>query len=67
MTGRLPSLDMLTARRDDSGLQLRDDSVKKAEALDYAEGHGSSFDGPDAALSSVHVMALEPLIRNQGG
>lgn len=67
MAGRLPRLDMLIARRDDFGLQLRDDSVKKTEALDYAEGHGSSFNGPDAALSSVHVMALEPLIRNKGG
>jgi hypothetical protein len=42
-------------------------SVKTAEALYYAEGHGSSFDGPEAALYDALAMALGPLIRNGKG
>ena len=40
-------------------------SVKTAEALYYAEGRSSSFEGPDAALSSALSSALQPLIRSQ--
>jgi hypothetical protein len=42
-------------------------SVRTAEALYYAEGRGSSFDGPEAALSDALAMALGPLIRNGKG
>jgi len=42
-------------------------SVKTAEALYYAEGRGSSFEGPEAALSDALAMALGPLIRNGKG
>lgn len=38
-------------------------SVKTAEALYYAEGRGSSFEGPEAALYDALAMALGPLIR----
>lgn len=58
MTVRLPSLETLTARRDDS--------VKNAEALYYAEGRGLSFNGPDAALSSALDMALERSYGTEG-
>lgn len=39
-------------------------SVKTAEALYYAEGRGSSFEGPEAALYDALAMALGPLIRS---
>ena len=39
-------------------------SVRTAEALYYAEGHGSSFDGADAALDDALAVALGPLVRN---
>ncbi|HTW92845.1 MAG TPA: hypothetical protein VMH22_14230 [bacterium] len=42
-------------------------SVRNAEVLYYAEGQGSSFDGPDAALSGALDMALAPLIQNGKG
>jgi hypothetical protein len=42
-------------------------SVKTAEALYYAEGRGSSLDGPEAALYDALAMALGPLIRNGKG
>jgi hypothetical protein len=42
-------------------------SVKTAEALYYDEGHGSSFEGPEAALYDALAMALGPLIRNGRG
>jgi hypothetical protein len=42
-------------------------SVKTAEALYYAEGRGTSFEGPEAALSDALAMALGPLIRNGKG
>jgi hypothetical protein len=42
-------------------------SVKTAEALYYAEGHGSSFDGPEPALYDALAMALGPLIRSGKG
>jgi len=42
-------------------------SVKTAEALYYAEGRGSSFEGPDAALYDALAMALGPLIGNRKG
>jgi hypothetical protein len=42
-------------------------SVKTAEALYYAEGHGSSFDGPEAALYDALAMALGPLIKSGKG
>jgi hypothetical protein len=38
-------------------------SGKTAEALYYAEGRGSSFEGPEAALYDALAMALGPLIR----
>jgi hypothetical protein len=47
----------------DARLFVKIISVKTAEALYYAEGHGSSFDGPEAALSGALSMALEPLVR----
>jgi hypothetical protein len=42
-------------------------SVKTTEALYYAEGHGSSFEGSEAALYDALAMALGPLIRNGKG
>jgi hypothetical protein len=42
-------------------------SVRTAEALYYAEGRGSSFEGPEAALHDALAMALGPLIRNGKG
>jgi hypothetical protein len=42
-------------------------SVKSAQALYYAEGHGSSFDGPEPALYDALAMALGPLIRSGKG
>lgn len=51
----------------DARLFVKIISVKDAEVLYYAEGQGSNFDGPDAALSSALDMALEPLIRNGKG
>jgi hypothetical protein len=42
-------------------------SVKTAEALYYAEGRGSSFEGPETALCDALAMALGPLIRNGKG
>ena len=51
----------------DARLFVKIISVKTAEALYYAEGRGSSFDGPEAALSGALSMALEPLIRNGKG
>ena len=48
----------------DASLFVKIISVKTAEALYYAEGRSSSFDGPDAALSVALSAALQPLIRN---
>jgi hypothetical protein len=42
-------------------------SVKTAEALYYAEGRSSSFEGPETALNDALAMALGPLIRNGEG
>jgi hypothetical protein len=47
----------------DARLFVKITSVKTAEALYYAEGHGSSFEGADAALDDALGMALGPLIR----
>ncbi len=49
----------------DAQLFVKIVSVKTAEALYYAEGRGSSFDGAEAALSGALSTALEPLIRNR--
>jgi len=51
----------------DAHLFVKIISVKTAEALYYAEGQGSSFEGPEAALSDALGMALGPLIRNEKG
>jgi len=51
----------------DARLFVKIVSVKTAEALYYAEGHGSSFEGPEAALHDALAMALGPLIRNGKG
>ena len=51
----------------DARLFVKIISVKTAEALYYAEGHGSSFDGPETALYDALAMALGPLIRNGKG
>jgi hypothetical protein len=48
----------------DARLFVKIVSVKTAEALYYAEGHGSSFEGPEAALYDALAMALGPLIRD---
>jgi hypothetical protein len=40
-------------------------SANTAEALYYAEGRGSSFEGADAALDGALAMALGPLIRKE--
>jgi hypothetical protein len=47
----------------DARLFVKIVSVQTAEALYYAEGHGSSFEGADAALDDALGMALGPLIR----
>ncbi|MBN2464218.1 hypothetical protein JXD38_01145 [candidate division WOR-3 bacterium] len=47
----------------DARLFVKIISVKTAEALYYAEGHGSSFEGADAALNDALAMALGPLLR----
>jgi hypothetical protein len=36
-------------------------------AILHAEGHGSSFDGPEGALYDALAMALGPLIKNGKG
>ena len=51
----------------DARLLVKIISVKTAEALYYAEGSGSSFDGPGAALHDALATALGPLIRNGKG
>jgi hypothetical protein len=51
----------------DARLFVKVISVKSAEALYYAEGHGSSFEGPEAALYDALALALVPLIRNGKG
>ena len=51
----------------DARLFVKIISVKTAEALYYAEGHGSSFEGPGAALNDALGMALGHLIRNGKG
>ena len=42
-------------------------SVKTAEALYYAEGRSSGFEGPEAALYDAPAMALGPLVRSGKG
>jgi len=51
----------------DARLFVKIISVETAEALYYAEGRGSSFDGPEAALSGALAKALGPLIMNGKG
>jgi hypothetical protein len=51
----------------DARLFVKIISVKTVEALYYAEGHGSSFASPEAALYDAPAMALGPLIRNGKG
>jgi hypothetical protein len=51
----------------DARLFVKIVSVPSAEALYYAEGQGSSFDGPDAALYDALAKALGPLIMNGKG
>jgi hypothetical protein len=51
----------------DARLFVKIISVKTAEALYYAEGHGSSFAGPEAALNDALGMALGPLTTNGKG
>jgi len=51
----------------DARLFVKIISVKTAEALYYAEGRGSSFAGPEAALNDAPGMALGPLITNGKG
>lgn len=47
----------------DARLFVKIISVKTAEALYYAEGRGTSFEGADAALDDALAMTLGPLIR----
>ena len=51
----------------DARLFVKIVSVPSAEALYYAEGQGSSFDDPDAALYDALAKALDPLIMNGKG
>ncbi len=46
----------------DAQLYVKIISVETAEVLYYAQGQGSSFDGPEEALSSALDTALGPLI-----
>ncbi len=56
-----------TPEQRDAQLFVKIISVKTAEALYYAEGRGSSFEGPDAALSGALGTALEPLVHSRKG
>ncbi len=50
----------------DARLFVKIISVRTAEALYYAEGRGSSFEGADAALDDALAKALGPLLRLAG-